>query len=294
MRRQLAIALGAVALLAGGLTGLYHLARSRTTQLLGTLVARVETSERVVALTFDDGPTEAVVDEILSTLASHHARATFFVNGGHVSEAPEVARRLVAAGHELGNHTDSHERMVLRSQAFIRSEIERTDALIHAAGQEGEIYFRPPFCWKLVGLPWFLWRTGRTTITWDIHADSPALASDPAKIVSECVQRVRPGSIILLHIWYPSRSASRAAVPLILDRLQARGYRFVTVRELIALQRPGVVQRGTTTPSARLVGPGPRPASGPDHPARWSVVPANESSGGDQAAAPGLMAAGQP
>jgi peptidoglycan/xylan/chitin deacetylase (PgdA/CDA1 family) len=236
--RRLAVTLGAVALLAGGLNGLYHLARSRTTQLFGTLVARVETPERVVALTFDDGPTAAFVDELLSALGSHQARATFFVNGAHVAEAPEIARRLVAAGHELGNHTYSHERMVLRSQRFIRFQVEHTDELIRAAGQRGAIYFRPPFCWKLVGLPWFLWRTGRTTVTWDIDADSPANASDPARIVWECVRRVRPGSIMLLHVWYPARSASRAALPLILDQLQAKGYRFVTIRELLATQRP--------------------------------------------------------
>ncbi len=135
--RLLAIALGAVALLAVGLDGLYHLARSRTTQLFGTLVTRVDTSERVVALTFDDGPTVAVADEILSTLGSRHVRATFFVNGAHVAEAPQVARRLVAAGHELANHTYSHERMVLRSQAFIRSQVERTDDVPYKRRRRG-------------------------------------------------------------------------------------------------------------------------------------------------------------
>jgi hypothetical protein len=134
--RRLAAALGAVALLAGGLNGLYRLARSRTTQLFGTLVARVETPERVVALTFDDGPTAAFVDELLSALGSRHVRATFFVNGAHVSEAPEIARRLVAAGHELGNHAYWHERMVLRSPRFIRYQLGRTDELIRAAGQQ--------------------------------------------------------------------------------------------------------------------------------------------------------------
>jgi peptidoglycan-N-acetylglucosamine deacetylase len=238
-RRRLLLALSAVVLLAGGLVGLYHLARSRTTQLFGALVSRVETSERVVALTFDDGPTTAVVDELLSVLGARQVRATFFVNGAHLAEAPEVARRLVAAGHELGNHTYSHARMVLRSRQFIRAEVERTDELIRAAGHRGEIHFRPPFCWKLVGLPWFLWRTDRTTVTWDIDADPRNSAADPVGVAAACVQRVRPGSIILLHVWYASRSASRAAVPVIVDQLQSKGYRFVTVRELLDLQRRG-------------------------------------------------------
>lgn len=232
-RRALALVAVAALALTGGADGLYRLARSRTTQLFGRIVSRVATSERIVALTFDDGPTASAVDEVLATLASRDVRATFFVNGAHLAAAPGVARRLVAAGHELGNHTYSHPRMVLRTPGFIRSEVERTDGLIRAAGYQGDIYFRPPFCWKLVGLPWYLARTGRTTVTWDVDADSPSLASDPNRIVGACVRSVRPGSIILLHVWYPQRGPSRAAVPMVIDRLRADGYRFVTVRELL-------------------------------------------------------------
>jgi peptidoglycan/xylan/chitin deacetylase (PgdA/CDA1 family) len=227
----------AIALVAAGLKGVHLLARSRTVQLFGTLVARVDTEERVVALTFDDGPTEAAIDEVLSALAARGVRATFFVNGVHLAEAPRLADRLVAAGHELGNHTYAHERMVLRSPSFVRSEVERTDELIRAAGHRGEIYFRPPFCWKLVGLPWYLSRNGRTTVTWDVDADAPPHGSDASRIVSEVTARVRPGSIVLMHVWYSSRAPSRAALPLIVDRLLADGYRFVTVGELLALRR---------------------------------------------------------
>jgi len=235
--RWLVATLGVVALLLAGTYGTYRLGRSTTTQLFGRIISRVDTREPVVALTFDDGPTATYADEVLSILASRHVRATFFVNGAPLEEVPEIARRLVAAGHELGNHTFSHERMVLRSQRFISSEIERTDALIRATGQQGEIYFRPPFGWKLVGLPWFLWRNGRTTITWDIDADAAWKRLDGPQLAAACVERVRPGSIILMHVWFPARASSRVALPLILDRLHERGYRFVTVRELLALQR---------------------------------------------------------
>jgi peptidoglycan-N-acetylglucosamine deacetylase len=216
-----------------GVAGLYRLARSRTYQVLGRLVARVETQTRAVALTFDDGPTAAAIDEVLGALGSRHARATFFVNGSHLAQAPELGRRLVAAGHELGNHTYSHDRMVLRSARFLRSEVESTDALIRAAGETGPIYFRPPFCWKLFGLPFYLWRTGRTTVTWDIDADPPPTGADAARIVSECMRRVRPGSVILMHVWYPSRAPSRAALPALVDRLRAEGYDLVTLAELL-------------------------------------------------------------
>jgi len=224
---------GALAIVAA-LAGLRQLARSRTVQLFGTLIARVHTAEPRVALTFDDGPTAAILDSILRTLSARAVRATFFVTGGELAEAPGAGRRLIAGGHELGNHTYSHERMVLRSPAFVRSEIERTDALIRTAGHPGPIHFRPPFAYKLVALPWYLARTGRTTITWDVEPDSyPDVAATADGIVRHVLDRVRPGSIILLHIWYPSRGTSLAAVGPLVDSLHARGYRVGPVRELL-------------------------------------------------------------
>ena len=233
-RRLWSFAGAAVLLLAAALYGLDQLARSRTVQVFGRLVPRVDTPERVVALTFDDGPTGEVVGEVIDALASRRVRATFFVIGADVAAAPEATRRLVAAGHELGNHSYTHTRMALKSQAFLRGEVERTDGLIRAAGHAGEIYFRPPFGRKLVGLPWHLWRTGRTSVTWDVEPDSyPEVAATAEGIATHVAERVRPGSIVLLHVWYPSRATSRAAVPLVIDRLHADGYRFVTVGELL-------------------------------------------------------------
>ena len=177
-----------LAALAALLTGLVVLVgidrgfvRSNSVQLFGGIVSRVETTKPLVALTFDDGPTPDFLDEILDILAGRAVRATFFVNGARLAEHPETGHRLVAAGHELGNHSWSHERMVLRSARFVRREVEETDTLIRSAGHRGEIYFRPPYGHKFVMLPWYLWRTGRTTVTWDIEPDSsPDVASSTA------------------------------------------------------------------------------------------------------------------
>lgn len=187
-----------------------------------------------MALTFDDGPGVAVIDSLVALLASRGVRATFFVTGNELAMAPDAGTRLVAAGHELGNHTYHHERMVLRSPRFVRAEIERTDALIRVAGHGGPIHFRPPFGYKLLVLPWYLARTGRTTVTWDVEPDSyPEVAATSEGIVRHVLERVRPGSIILLHVWYSSRGTSLGAVGPLIDSLQARGYHVGAVRDLL-------------------------------------------------------------
>lgn len=234
VRRVLLFVVGIVIVLIAAITGLRQLARSRTVQLFGTLVARVETGERRVALTFDDGPTPAVVDSLLSVLATRDVRATFFVTGAEMAAAPEAGAKLVAAGHELGNHTWSHQRMVLESPGFVRSEVARTDSVIRVAGHQGPVHFRPPYGYKLLALPWHLSRTDRTTVTWDVEPDSYAdVAATPEGIVRHSLDRVRPGSIILLHPWYRSRATSLAAVGPLIDSLRARGYAVGPVRDLL-------------------------------------------------------------
>jgi peptidoglycan/xylan/chitin deacetylase (PgdA/CDA1 family) len=231
--RRVVLSLVAVALALGGVRAL---ARSRTFQLFGRLVPRVETSEKAVALTFDDGPTAEHVGEILSVLEAEAAHATFFVNGANLAEDPEPARRLVAGGHELGNHTFSHARMILKAQATYATEVTRTDDLIRRAGHQGEIFFRAPFTWKLVGLPFFLARTGRTTITFDVEPESyPETARSATAIEAHVLGRVRPGSIVLLHVWYSGNGPSRAALPGILSGLRSEGYRLLTLSELLRL-----------------------------------------------------------
>jgi peptidoglycan-N-acetylglucosamine deacetylase len=241
MKRRAKIAVwlaGTLLLLLVMAFGLRTLARSRSYQVAGALFTHAETAERRVALTFDDGPVPAMMDSVLLPLERRGVHATFFVMGSNVAEAPAAAARLVASGHELGNHTYTHRRMVAISGATIRDEVERTDSLIRRAGHSGPIHFRPPFGYKLFGLPRYLARTGRTTVMWDVDPDSyPEVAAHRDSIVSHVLARVRPGSIILLHPWYPSRATSLAAVGPLIDSLRARGYQVGTVRELLVAKR---------------------------------------------------------
>lgn len=232
------VGLVVMALLALAL-GLYALMNARRVQLAGALVARVETPERVVALTFDDGPSPEETREVLRILAQRQAPATFFLIGRDVEAHPEAAHAIVRAGHEVANHSHTHRRMIFTSPGAATAELDRTDRALRAAGHAGPIHFRPPYGKKLLGLPLALARRGTTTIMWDVEPESHrGVAGDAEAIVAHTMARVRPGSIILLHVMR-GQDASRAAVGPLVDRLQAEGYRLVTVSALLRHRRDG-------------------------------------------------------
>ena len=238
-RRPLALVLRvALAALAAALLiafSAWKLSNATTVQLFGGIVPRVETSGRLVAVTFDDGPTARFTGEVLDILREEDVRATFFVTGKGLARNPEAGRLIVEAGHELGNHSFTHSRMILKPYAAIRGEIEETDRLIRAAGYEGDIHFRAPFGKKLVMLPYYLWRTGRRNIAWDVAPEGYAgTAAGAGGLVEVALREARPGSIILLHVMAASRETSREALPEIIRGLREQGYRFVTVSELLA------------------------------------------------------------
>lgn len=223
------------------LIGIWRLSRSRSFQIAGELVTRIETDKPVVALTFDDGPTPAGVEWALTLADSLDFVATFFLTGSELEQHPDLAPRLLAQGHQIANHTYSHPRMVFRSPSFVRHEIESTDSLIRAAGWRDEILFRPPYSMKFVTLPLYLARHDRPVLLWDIEPESyPDVAGTPEGIAEHVLERVQPGSIILLHIMYGSRESSRAAVPLVVAGLRARGFSLVTVGELMKIGNQGL------------------------------------------------------
>ncbi|WP_107659680.1 polysaccharide deacetylase family protein [Nocardia suismassiliense] len=223
-------ALVLVVVLAAAVGG-YYLMNSRTYQLAGRLVDRVDTTDKVVALTLDDGPTDKA-PEVLKTLADNQVTATFYLNGRDLAAHPAHGRAIAEAGHEIGNHTYNHRRMVLVSAGTVRDEVERTDAEIAKTGYQGPITFRPPNGKKLWALPKYLSDHDRTTVTWDVEPDSGGKPSAD-KLVADTVAQVRPGSIILLHVMHEYAAPALAAIPRIVAELRAAGYTFVTVSDLL-------------------------------------------------------------
>ncbi len=211
---------------------LFQISKSRTFQFFGGLTARVNTKQKVVALTFDDAPSP-YVNKVLAILKEKQIKATLYEIGKAIEQYPEEARSIVEEGMEVGNHSYSHERMVLKSLSFINTEIQNTNRLIKSSGYQGEITFRPPNGKKLFGLPWYLLQHNIKTIMWDIEPDTYVTGNSDT-IVKYTLSHVQPGSIVLLHPFCDKEFvADREALPKIIEGLLSKGYRFVTISELL-------------------------------------------------------------
>ncbi|MCX7747452.1 MAG: polysaccharide deacetylase family protein [Clostridia bacterium] len=232
--------------LIAGITGIILLAltalitlniiNSRTFQFFGGIVTRVHTEEKVIALTFDDGPTKKV-DEILPILNAENVKATFFLIGNEIKQFPGEARKIALAGHEIGNHTYSHNRMVFKSLPYIKKEIENTDKIIREIGYNDTIHFRPPNGKKLILLPYYLKQNNRKTILWDLEPNTyPQINKSADTIATYVIDHAKPGSIILLHPMYDEKGNTIHSIKKIIKGLKSKGYTFKTVSELLKLQ----------------------------------------------------------
>ena len=210
---------------------------------------------KCVALTFDDGPGPKT-GKLLDELKKKNAAATFFVVGPNAKTRPEIIERMIAEGHEVGNHTWSHRSLPALSPAQVRSEIDRTNEAISAAIDQPATLLRPPYgarnptTDRLAQAPVILWDVD--TLDWKYK--------NTEKVVDAAVSQTKPGSIVLMH---DIHSSTVAAVPEILSRLKAKGYTFVTVTELLGKDK---LKSGETYSRA------PLPTAGPFEGRREKVV----------------------
>ena len=203
-------------------------------QLFGDYVVRVDTNEKVVAMTFDDGPHPTHTPVVLAVLDRHHVKATFFLMGRNVERHATVAREVVSRGHEVGNHSYSHPRLLFMSPGRVREEIERTDELIRGLGVSAPIHFRPPHGARFIVLPYVLKRMGKLGVGTDVNPDE--WRRRPAAVMTESIMRqVKPGSIIGLHDVLGVETIK--TLENVLERLVAQGYRFETVSQLLVRRR---------------------------------------------------------
>ena len=235
-RRVAIIAVAAAAIVA---VGAWYFFEAPLNQTFGTTVTQVPLPQKVVALTFDDGPNPPFTDQIVEYLHGAHVRATFFVVGKAVQAHPDSVRREVLYGDAIGNHTWDHAHLVLLTKAHVERELDDAEEAVVRATGERPTLFRPPFGAREFLVLRIARERGYRIIMWSVPLPSDWTNPSPAVIAQRVLKYVKNGSIIVLHDGnkgvYGNRANTVAATKLIVESLKQQGYSFVTVPELLRL-----------------------------------------------------------
>lgn len=207
-----------------------------------TYVTKGNTTSKVVALTFDDGSDGTNINKILEILKTNNVKATFFLTGSGINHHPTWIRNIANAGHQVGNHSYSHPDFTKISIAAMQSELAKTEtAYKNVTGKSTKPIFRAPFGASNATVLKGVGDAGYThTIQWNIDTiDWKGLSS--TEITNKVVNNIVPGSIVLMHTG-AGAPGTPVALPGMISKLKAKGYKFVTVSELLKLPPTG----GTT------------------------------------------------
>ncbi|WP_414753136.1 polysaccharide deacetylase family protein [Anabaena sp. CCY 9910] len=203
----------------------------------GKTVYKVQTNsnEKVISLTFDDGPWQKTTPEILEILKQNQIKATFFWVGQAIQANPDIAKRVVAEGHAIGNHTWHHwyRRM---NEATAKSEIERTSDLIYKTTGVKTHLFRPPGGVLNNGLAAYAKSQKNAVVMWSLTSADTDPRAKPEVFVKNVVKGAKPGYIVLMHDGGGDRQRTVKALPQIISGLKQQGYKFVTVPELLEMK----------------------------------------------------------
>ena len=227
--------LEAIGGLAAGTGAMAYAVRSPRSSLLAPSVYRGVTSRRSIAITFDDGPSEAT-PRVLELLARYNARATFFQCGANVERLPDIAREVVRAGHEAGNHTYSHPMIQFKSSEYIYSEMRRAQSVIAETTGTAPVLFRPPFGVRWFGLRSAQQRLDLRGVMWTVIGLDWKLPAEAA--ANRLLRRTRPGAIVCLHDGRlieraPDVSATLDTIRRVLPVWADQGYEFETVSQIL-------------------------------------------------------------
>ena len=217
-------------------------------------VSSVHVDGPYIALTFDDGPDRKLTPRLLDLLAQHHIHATFFVVGENAAQYPEILQRAVREGHEIGNHSWSHPNFAKMSEESVRSQVGRTEqAIVNATGVRPTL-LRPPYGSITARQKhWLHDELGYEIILWDVDPldwKNPG----PSVVTNRILKETRAGSIVLSH---DIHAQTIEAMPQTLRELEERGFKFVTVSELLKMATaptpsPKPVSASATTPSPAI------------------------------------------
>ena len=202
-----------------------------------------------VALTFDDGPSAEYTEKILDTLKEKGVKATFYIIGANGIQYPSILRRIYAEGHEVANHSFSHPNVFVAGRARITAELNATQRVLESVLGVRTIIFRPPYVeenyWRLDQAPILVQvasELGYVFGGWDADPrDYIPFGSAQSLVKRALIEVENGGRILLLHDAGGKRELTVAALPLLIDELQARGFRFVTTGEMVGMPRDAVM-----------------------------------------------------
>jgi len=193
----------------------------------------VGTDEKIIALTFDDGPHPKYTDEILDILSEYNVKATFFVIGKNAESYPKKLKRIAEEGHEIGNHTYSHITAGKSSEAGFHAELERTHGIIKRITGKDTVLFRPPTGYCNTTAVKSAADMNYKIIVWTVDTKD-WMHTGKDSIVKNVKAYATGGCIILFHDFISSPSPTPAALSELIPYLLSEGYRFVTVSELLS------------------------------------------------------------
>ena len=206
-------------------------------------IYHINAINKLVALTFDDGPSPVWTTKILDELKKAHIKATFFMLGEHVAKYPDIARRVVAEGHEVGNHTYDHHILLYYTLDNLLKEINETQKVIKDKTGVKTKYFRPPKAWLTAEEKKEIEGMGYKIILWSLNSKD-WVTFDDKYIVKYILKNVRPGDIILFHdsggvftAEGGNREETVKTIPSLVEKLREKGFKFVTITELLNKQR---------------------------------------------------------
>ncbi|MGM3308280.1 polysaccharide deacetylase family protein [Anabaena sp. WFMT] len=204
----------------------------------GKTVYKIEPkhNEKVIALTIDDGPWPKTTVEMLDIFQQNDVKATFFWVGNSLQANPEIAQRVVAEGHAIGNHTWNHlyKRM---DAATAKNEIEKTNELIYQITGVKTSIFRPPGGYLNNGLAAYAKSQKNSVVMWSVTSADTDPRAKYQVFVKNILRDAKPGAIVLMHDGGGNRERTVKALPEIITGLKQQGYRFVTIPELLEMEK---------------------------------------------------------
>lgn len=195
----------------------------------------IKSSQKVIALTVDDGPWPETTEQMLDIFKENDIKATFFWIGKSLETSPDIARRVVAQGHAIGNHTWHHPYDAMDA-ATAASEIDRTAKLIYETTGVKTTYFRPPGGVLTNGLAKYAKEQNYSVVMWSVTSADTDPRAQPSAFVENVLKNAKPGAIVLMHDGGGDRSRTIKALPEMIAGLKKEGYRFVTIPELLEMQ----------------------------------------------------------